>query len=585
MNNYFWWICIPITLLLISCSNYDDSSLDRMERIKEIGNENPQMALVMLDSLEADIRNESDYAKNKYDLLRIRLNDKAENMPSSDIMIKRLMKYFEVRGSISEKQEVYYYAGSIYRDLQDTPRALEYFFKSLDLAIDHKECDHIMLRNTYSNLQYLFYMVQDYPNAVEMGINELECCRQTRKDVVLPFMHIGASYLALDSLQQAESALDSAYAHIIKSGDIPKYQESLLFLLYDYSDLGNTKKAKDCSALIINNPLEEFSALSCMAFAKYFESIEEYDSAAIYCKRVIDDGTMTDYMYEAAKHLFRIYKNTEDIHNASKYAEIYMQLSSDLDFGKRQELAATVNNQFKYHLDQKKEQQLKNEKEKYKNTLILVSLATLLLASVGYIFHIKRRNKHLLAIATLSSELQRVADKEKHLSKNIEEKEKELTKARESFEKTTDELNNVKQELDRVNEELTEYNEALKEKEEQLAERMEQNKSFIKLLHQSELEGKAEDVIHAIRKSSTGRMNMESADWKQLFKAVDELYPTFNERLLKELGNFTEDQKRVCYLMRIGLSKPQIQNMTNLARVTIWRWTKKYDWVYYSGDN
>lgn len=585
MNNYFWWICIPITLLLISCSNYYDSSLDRMERIKEIGNENPQMALVMLDSLEADIRNESDYAKNKYDLLRIRLNDKAENMPSSDIMIKRLMKYFEVRGSISEKQEVYYYAGSIYRDLQDTPRALEYFFKSLDLAIDHKECDHIMLRNTYSNLQYLFYMVQDYPNAVEMGINELECCRQTRKDVVLPFMHIGASYLALDSLQQAESALDSAYAHIIKSGDIPKYQESLLFLLYDYSDLGNTKKAKDCSALIINNPLEEFSALSCMAFAKYFESIEEYDSAAIYCKRVIDDGTMTDYMYEAAKHLFRIYKNTEDIHNASKYAEIYMQLSSDLDFGKRQELAATVNNQFKYHLDQKKEQQLKNEKEKYKNTLILVSLATLLLASVGYIFHIKRRNKHLLAIATLSSELQRVADKEKHLSKNIEEKEKELTKARESFEKTTDELNNVKQELDRVNEELTEYNEALKEKEEQLAERMEQNKSFIKLLHQSELEGKAEDVIHAIRKSSTGRMNMESADWKQLFKAVDELYPTFNERLLKELGNFTEDQKRVCYLMRIGLSKPQIQNMTNLARVTIWRWTKKYDWVYYSGDN
>ena len=63
-----------------------------MERIKEIGNENPKMALVMLDSLEADIRNESDYAKNKYDLLRIRLNDKAENMPSSDIMIKRLMK-------------------------------------------------------------------------------------------------------------------------------------------------------------------------------------------------------------------------------------------------------------------------------------------------------------------------------------------------------------------------------------------------------------------------------------------------------------------------------------------------------------
>ena len=77
---------------------------------------------------------------------------------------------------------------------------------------------------------------------------------------------------------------------------------------------------------------------------------------------------------------------------------------------------------------------------------------------------------------------------------------------------------------------------------------------------------------------------MESADWKQLFNAVDELHPTFKDRLLKELGNFTEDQKRVCHLMRIGLSKPQIQNMTNLARVTIWRWAKKYDWVITSED-
>ena len=126
---------------------------------------------------------------------------------------------------------------------------------------------------------------------------------------------------------------------------------------------------------------------------------------------------------------------------------------------------------------------------------------------------------------------------------------------------------------------MSEYSEALKDKEQQLAERIDQNKTFIKLLHQSELEGKAEDVINAIRQSSTGKKNMKSADWKQLYQAVDELYPLFKDRLLKELGTFTEQQMQVCYLMRIGLSKPQIQNMTNLSRVTVWRWVKKYDWV------
>lgn len=586
MNNYIVrCICLLITLLIMSCSNSNDNPLNEMEQIKEIGNEDPQQGLAMLDSIEIRIRNESEYVKHKYDLLRIRLNDKANNIPISDIMIKQLMAYFEEKGSVAEKQEVYYYAGSTYRDLQDTPRALENFFKSLDFAIDNpKECDPIILRNTYSNLNYIFYKVQDYPNAARMGLKELETCRLMNSDAFVPFMHLGASYLALDSTKQAKTALDSAYAHIVQSGDISRYQAALFLLLYDYSVLGETQKAKECAALIENNPLDVFSTHSCMAFSRYYELLDMNDSAVIYCKRILDEKKDIDNMYEAAKHLFRIYNSTGDTNNAGKYAEIYMRLSDSLDFGKRQELAATVNNQYQYHLDQKKEQYLRDEKERYQNTLIIVFFTTLLLASCGYILYIRKKNEHLKVIAGLSSELQRISDDDRQLREDIKKKEKELSKSRKSLEYTSNELNSVKQELQRVNKELEENNEALKEKEEQLAERMEQNKSFIRLLHQSELEGKAEDVIHAIRQSSTGRMNMESADWKQLFNAVDELHPTFKDRLLKELGNFTEDQKRVCYLMRIGLSKPQIQNMTNLARVTIWRWAKKYDWVITSED-
>ena len=213
-------------LFLVSCS--DNGLIKRMEQIKTFGNNNPEKALVMLDSLEIEIRSAGDYAKHKYDLLRVRLNDKADHMPSSDIMIKELMAYFEEEGSIPDKQEVYYYAGSTYRDLQDTPSALENFFKSLDFALDHpKECDPIMLRNTYSNLHYLLYMVKDYPDALEYAFKELESCRQTKSDVVLPFNHIAATYIDMDSMRQAEAASDSAFAYIMQSGDIHKYQESV----------------------------------------------------------------------------------------------------------------------------------------------------------------------------------------------------------------------------------------------------------------------------------------------------------------------------------------------------------------------
>ena len=117
----------------------------------------------------------------------------------------------------------------------------------------------------------------------------------------------------------------------------------------------------------------------------------------------------------------------------------------------------------------------------------------------------------------------------------------------------------------------------------QLTEQAEQNKRVIKMLHQSELEGKAGDVVQAVRESALGKGDMTTADWKKLYQAVDELYPSFKDRLLQELGSFTEQQMQVCYLMRIGLSKTQIQNMTNLSRSTVWRWVKKYDWVHAEG--
>lgn len=131
--------------------------MDRLDQIKHVGDSDPATALAMLDSLEIEMRAESEYTRNKYDLLRIRLNDKADKTATSDIVIKSLLGYFEREGTVQDKQEVCYYAGSVYRDLQDTPRALEYFFRSIEYAEDAEDCDSVMLQNTYSNLNYLYY--------------------------------------------------------------------------------------------------------------------------------------------------------------------------------------------------------------------------------------------------------------------------------------------------------------------------------------------------------------------------------------------------------------------------------------------
>lgn len=344
------------------------------------------------------------------------------------------------------------------------------------------------------------------------------------------------------------------------------------------------ERAKACFLRIKQVPLAQLSPFSCMAFAQYYEAVGKKDSAIIYCKRILDSGRDLYNQYDAAKLLYQLYEGEGDTDSACRVAAVYMQLSDSLDFGERQELSATINNEYKYHLDQKKERELKDKEARYRNTLILVSLILFLLGSLAYVLYVRRKNKNSQEIVQLSSELQCVFDDEKLLREDIHKKENELAMLKMTTQKSSDELDRTKLELERVNAELSDYEMALKAKEQQLAEKINQNKTFIKLLHQSELAVNAEDVIYTVRESSTGKRNMKAADWKQLYQAVDELYPSFRDKLLKELGTFTEQQMQVCYLMRIGLSKNQIQNMTGLSRVTVWRWVKKYDWVLMSDD-
>lgn len=571
-------------LLLAACSR--NRSLGRMEQIKALGDRNPNQALAMLDSLEVVVRGENEYVKSKYDLLRIRLNDKAYKTPTSDIMIKKLVNYFENNGTVADKQEVHHYAGSTYRDLQDTPRALEHFFKSLEYAQSTpRECDSVMLCNTYSNINYLEYKVQNYNEALKAAQKELELSDKTKTDATIPFFHVGSAYKALEKNNEAEAAFDSVFSRLNRPDSEQTHQNLFVLLLDNYTVLNKTSKAKDCIQLIEENPLEGKPTYSCIAFGIYYKSIGKVDSAAVYFNRVLEEGDDVYLKYDAAKLMFKMYNDVGDIRMAEQYAADFMLLSDSLDFGNRQELAATVNNAYQYHLDQKKEQDLKEEKERYKSISVIAFLVALLISSIGYILNFKRKQRHLKEVAALSTELQRLSDADKELRENIKRKEKVLEESRESLKKSSRELDEVKQKLQLVNQELSENNDVLRKTEEMLEEKKEQNKTFIKLLHQSEFEGKAEDVIRAVREASKGKKEMSLAEWKQLYNAVDELYPTFHEDILKQHKRVSEKEMRVLYLIRIGLSKQQIINMTDIARVTIWRWEKKFEWVIALDDN
>lgn len=573
----FRYLCALLAILFASCSK--EGPLDKMEHIKMVGNDHPKQALAMLDSLEQEARRGSVYAQKKYDLLHIRLSDKANILPKSDAKIKELVEYFGKKGSDQEKQEVYYYAGSVYRDLQDCPRALEYFYKSTDFAIGHPDCDSIMLRNTYSNLNFLQYRVQNYKEALAMSKEELRISKELGTEDVVDHMHVGAAYKATGNAKEAVKEYDKAFHIADTTKDQSAYQESYIRLLMDYSGLGEIKKAQRCRPLIKEELNPYFSVLKDQALAHYYMACGKRDSAIIYSQRIIDNGKDQNNMYDAAKQLFRLYEEQGDAVNAHRYAVLYMQLSDTLDFGRRQEQAATLTNAYKYHMDQKKEMELRDEKEMYARTLFVSFFVFTLLGAGGAIVFIHRRNVHLRKMLELSERIEQMAHNEQELRKEMGRKEVELRESKEDLALTKKDLVNTQAELDKANDKLTVHAATLQETEKMLAEKIKEGKMFLQLLHQSKLEESSEDVALRFRKAALGGEELTSDDWDQLYHAVDQAYPSFAEALLGKSGEVTKQQKQACYLLRFGMSKNQIQCLTHASCATIWRWEKKYAWA------
>lgn len=535
MRNIHRYCLYVLLLSLLSCGR--SRYIDTLDNIKRVGDSNPDTALLMLDSLAEGVRGESEYVRNKYELLKIRLCDKAYRPATSDVAIRNLMGYFGDKGSSLEKQEVFYYAGSVYRDLCDTPRALEYFLNSLDYAQSGMVYDTVMLRNTYSNLNDLYYNVQDYGNAALMARKELEVCRLLDSDRLIPYLHLCSSYIGLDSLSLASAATDSAFNIFRASSVHERNNDDLVYVLYYYSMINNKRMASLCHTMIMKDSSICSGFIPSLFFAYYYDCVEKKDSAIAYCEKALELSESLEERYDATKLLFALNKSNGDDKTACRLAYSYMQLSDSLDFGKRQEKAAQINNQHKYYIDKNRERMLNEQKEKYRRTLYLVSFIAIMLLCLGYVIHITRRNRQLNKILSLNVEIERVSLQEKNLRDELARKESELY------------------------------------------EKMAQNKTLVRLLHQSELTDKAEEVIESIRQVSNGEKTMSQSDWDQLFTAVNALYPDFKEQMVNKCDALTEQQIQFCYLLRIGLSNVQIKNVTNMSRVTVWRWMKKFEWI------
>ena len=611
------------TLFLIAIACKDFNSVEcELEEIKKVGDREPFVALAQYDSLQGQIGSASEYIRNKYALLGLRLRDKALLLHTSDSCIRRLVPYFEKKGTVREKQEVYYYAGSVYRDLKDTPRSLEYFLLSTEFA-QNDNIDSLMLRNSYSQLHNLYLSVQDYSNALLAA--EKECDISSRLGILddVSRMHLANAHFRLNNEKIAYKLMGEVL-QIEASAEENRNFGVLSDLLYSYSYLKDKEKAGICFNLL--SDYEPLPSANYLALAKYYILVGESDSCVQCFKHVLSSDDL-EAKYDASNQLFQYFMGKGDKEQALHYAALFNEISAELNLGKRQELAATVNNQYKYYRDKQEEEKIKEERR----FLAIIARAAGILCiiitviSIALFYYQKyKRARRLLGIANslkITNQLKREKEQElfneeklvNAITQNIVTTKEEKERIENELAKTTERITELTESLKEARLECDAKMNALKEKEEELQqnkqtlhnkinditiidlqlqrseqelrektilleEKLKQNETLFRMLHLSDLHGNASVVIDSIKKAADGKEILSDGTWKQFITAVDNLYPHYHNDVIDKLGTLKTEQLRVCYLLKAGLSNTQIQNLiTDASRATIWRWIRRYN--------
>lgn len=292
MNNKFY-LCGKINLMgtrllfillvvvFVSCNRYQED-IDKMAQIKKVGDTQPELAMRMLDSLNVAIRKMPEDLQMKYDLLDVRLHDKAYIVATSDLKIKPVVDYYNKNGNSREKQEAFYYAGSVYRDLHDTPKAMEYFLRSVDECQPGVDFDSLTLRNAYSQLGDLYYKVQNYDESLRMADKEETIAKAIGVLNASTLVSVGASLKRVGKNALAKKKFLEAL-HLMLSNESTIYAQDLYSLLYHFSVLQMPQQADETYNIILQQKKENVNFPNDDSMMGEFFMLKHKKDPAIFC--------------------------------------------------------------------------------------------------------------------------------------------------------------------------------------------------------------------------------------------------------------------------------------------------------------
>ena len=539
---YFIHFLLFSSLFFASCNKQGNEFLiGHMDDIKAMGDTLPKVAMQRLDSIKPLFGKESEYMRNKLMLLDIRLHDKAYITHTSIKPIEDVCRYFEENGTAAEQQEAYYYMGSVYRDLNDYPNAVTYFLKSAEVAENNSYIDGALWECTYSQLSYLYNQQFNYSSALDAAIKTLDIAEKFQIVNERTYMNVASAYYESGDTTNATSLCNKAINNILGNGISKNNADIVSKAMYHYTIFNQYLHAKLCYELLKSLPKNELPRNYIPNVAVYLERFVSADSAAVAMSELYNTTNSIESKYDAARWLTRYYVAKGEYEKAAGYAINFINANEAVIDKRNFEHTTNANNFYQYRRDKEEEMAIMEKAARDRFNLLLgfsTFIVAILVITVIYY------NKKQRLIGTILEKDNNI----KEIRLFLQEKEKELESICSAKARLTEQLENSESDFKML---------------------IAQNRELTRLTIMSNISCDANDIIEKVKKASKGKYHLNDEEWKELLGAIDRLYPEFTYEVQANFKRISEPVLRVCYLLKIGMSAPQIVNLTGYPRQTV----------------
>ena len=525
-------------LLLQACKhpNYPQT----LQQAESVMNTRPDSALHLLQGMTDSLTMLPEEAQMYYHLLTIQAKDKQYVTHTSDSLINRIVSFYENYGDKERLMLAYYYQGSVYRDMNDAPRALKAFQQAMDLNVPNYD----LQAKAYNPMGTLFMYQGLYDEVIRVNRKAIELYLLQGKNSKISYAQrdIARMYNVKSMPDSALFYYKEACHTALADNDSARYYGILGELGGYFYRIGRMEEAKQTLLDVNQKGTPKSKAHIYINLGNIYEETQQWDSAHHYYKKTIKHGSINKKC-NAYYHMAWMESRRGNHPQAMAYMKRHVALKDSIEKMTKTETIAKINALYNYQHTADENANLKLNMEKTKNRNLLLFFVSILgiLMAVNYLM---KKHREALRIQRVLNQIEK--DKYNNSLAIIKENELKISQLNEKAKVCS----HLQKELDLIQKEM------LKLRNKEIAEANIHNDMRINTFLQSSL-------YEQLQEASYGKVCIKDEDWVRIQSMLDYVYPHFKERLYNLYPQLSEMEERICILIKLSIPPTGIARIVN----------------------